>query len=171
MVMRCSTKLLAVVFLLSSFVAQSFAQRPRTTQTEPTRSRTETQINPRVSMEIYARWSAQAGVSRFRFQLARDSGFDDIVVDRVVYTTEIQIADLMPGTYYWRVAPLTRELGQYSAPRAVEAFREMRPLAAEPRPLETENRPTLIEPVFRQPVTLPPPPQPLFVSQDGWTAA
>src|SRR5438132_399214 len=101
--MRSSATVLFLVFLLA---IPSLAQRPRTTQTEPTRSPAAIQVNPRVSMEIYARWSAQPGVSRFRFQLARDSGFDDMVVDRVVYTTEIQIADLMPGTYYWRVAPL-----------------------------------------------------------------
>ena len=70
---------------------------------------------------IHLRWSARPGVTRYRLQLATDHGFNDIVFDRVVAGPEYQIDDLSPGTYYWRVAPLTTKLGEFSLTVAIEA--------------------------------------------------
>jgi outer membrane protein assembly factor BamB len=166
--MRRSPTTLVILFLLSLLSGLAVAQRPRTTQTDRQPSRIDSQVTPAAgSMEIYASWPAQSGVSRFRFQLARDSEFNDIILDRVVYATETQADTLMPGTYYWRVAPLTTELGQFSAPRAVEAFRKTQVVTVEPRPIEAPIAPIVTGPVVRQPVT----PLPLFVSEDGWRAA
>ena len=102
-------QILPAILLLFQFSTQDFARRSRTTETGPQESRLPVQIQPVAgAMQVHAQWSPQPGVSRFRFQLARDLAFSDIVVDRVVSATETEVADLDPGKYYWRVAPLTR---------------------------------------------------------------
>jgi outer membrane protein assembly factor BamB len=73
-----------------------------------------------VLQTIHLRWGAQPGVGRYRLQLATDRGFNDIVFDRVVTGTEYEIKDLTPGTYYWRIAPLTTKLGEFSSAAAIE---------------------------------------------------
>src|SRR5882724_9032043 len=80
------------------------------------------QQEPRVDglTTIHLRWGDRPGGARYRLQLATDRGFDDIVLDRVVAGTEYQINDLAPGTYYWRIAPLTAKLGQFSSAAAIE---------------------------------------------------
>src|SRR5712664_4185557 len=69
---------------------------------------------------VHVRWGERAGVSRYRLQLARDSSFRDIVFDRVVTGNEIDIDDLMPGRYFWRIASLTTKLGEFSSGGTVE---------------------------------------------------
>src|SRR5260370_39382153 len=69
---------------------------------------------------IHLRWGARPGVNRYRLQLATDRGFHDIVFDRVVAGTEYQISDLTRGTYFWRIAPLTTKLGEFSAAATIE---------------------------------------------------
>lgn len=73
---------------------------------------------------IHLRWGARQGVSRYRLQVAADRGFQDIVFDRVVAGTDYQINDLAPGTYFWRIAPLTRKLGEFSSAAAIEVTRQ-----------------------------------------------
>lgn len=65
-------------------------------------------------------WGKRLFVSQYRLQLAHDSAFADIVWDRVVAGNEIEITDLDPGRYFWRVAPLNRKLGKFSSPGVVE---------------------------------------------------
>src|SRR5436190_18581881 len=60
-------------------------------------------------------WGEQPGISRFRLQLAHDREFGDIVFDRVVNGFETRLTELEPGRYFWRVAPLSARLGEYSA--------------------------------------------------------
>lgn len=69
---------------------------------------------------VHLHWGQRPGVSRYRLQLARDRGFADIVFDRVVPDLEIEINDLDPGTYFWRIAPLTSSLGEFSSVGAIE---------------------------------------------------
>ena len=69
------------------------------------------QSNPGVTL----RWGPRAGVSRYRLQVAADRDFTDIVFDRLVSGNQIQISDLPPGRYFWRIAPLTTELGEFSS--------------------------------------------------------
>jgi outer membrane protein assembly factor BamB len=59
-------------------------------------------------------WKAQAGVKRYRLQVARDPQFADIVFDRIVYGLEYTVNELPNGQYYWRIAPAPEETGQYS---------------------------------------------------------
>ena len=69
---------------------------------------------------IRLRWGARPGVTRYRLQLATDHGFNDIVFDRVVAGTEYQINDLATGKYYWRIAPLSTKLGEFSTAAVIE---------------------------------------------------
>jgi outer membrane protein assembly factor BamB len=69
---------------------------------------------------VNLRWGARPGITRYRLQLATDRGFNDIVFDRVVAGTEYQINDLTAGTYFWRIAPLTTKLGEFSGAAAIE---------------------------------------------------
>src|SRR6266403_657075 len=72
------------------------------------------------STEVHLRWGSRPGVSRYRLQLASDSAFADIVFDRVVAGNDYQINDLPPGRYFWRVAPLTGTLGEFSSGGIIE---------------------------------------------------
>src|SRR5262249_45539233 len=73
-----------------------------------------------VGSVVHTTWSPSPGVSRYRFQLATDRSFTDIVVDRVVTGTDFEATGLAPGSYFWRVAPLGRELGTFSVPRPIQ---------------------------------------------------
>jgi outer membrane protein assembly factor BamB len=158
----------AIVFLLLSLFSQSLAQRARSTGKTPAQPKRESQVPQGTGLlRVWARWSAQRGVSRYRFQLARDRKFNDIIVDRVVLGTEYEVADIARGKYFWRVAPLGQELGQFSPPRPIEPSKKMQMTATEP-------------PISRPAVTIPtvtPSPSSVtvrtsgFVSEGGWRAA
>lgn len=75
---------------------------------------------PQALTTVHLRWGSRPGVSRYRLQLARDRGFADIVFDRVVQGTEIDINDLDPGIYFWRIAALTANLGDFSSAGTIE---------------------------------------------------
>jgi len=89
----------------------------------------QSQQEPRESglTTIRLRWGARPGVTRYRLQLATDHGFNDIVFDRVVAGTEYQINDLAPGKYYWRIAPLTTKLSEFSAAAVIEVTSQTAP--------------------------------------------
>jgi outer membrane protein assembly factor BamB len=70
--------------------------------------------------EVHLRWGQRPGVSRYRLQLASDSGFADIVFDRVVTGNDYQVNDLAPGRYFWRIAPLSGTLGEFSSAGIIE---------------------------------------------------
>jgi outer membrane protein assembly factor BamB len=166
--MRRLPQTLVGVFLLLSLFSQSPAQRARTTEKTPSQPKRETQL-PQGSglLRVGASWSAQPGISRYRFQLARDRKFNDIVLDRVVFGTEYEVTDIALGKYFWRVAPLGQELGQFSPPRAIEPSRKMRITVAE--------SPTT-EPAVTKPTVTPSPSNVTirtsgFVSEGGWRAA
>jgi outer membrane protein assembly factor BamB len=77
--------------------------------------------NPQQSATtVHLRWGARAGVSRYRLQLAADANFRDIVFDRVINGNQTEITDLPAGNYFWRVAPLTGALGQFSSTGRIE---------------------------------------------------
>src|SRR5580765_4902478 len=79
------------------------------------------QDNPQSgNARVHLHWGARPGVSRYRLQLAADSGFHDIVVDRIVKGTEIDINDLPSGKYFWRFAPLTKTLGEFSSAAPID---------------------------------------------------
>jgi outer membrane protein assembly factor BamB len=74
------------------------------------------------------RWGARPGVARYRLQLAHDRDFADIVFDRVITGNQTQVYDLAPGRYFWRVAPLTAKLGEFSSAGVVDVARAVEPL-------------------------------------------
>lgn len=96
------------------------------------------------STEVHLRWGPRPGVSRYRLQLAGDLAFDDILFDRVISGNEYEIKDLSPGRYFWRIAPLTNRLGEFSSIEAIEVRKEVRnevrktfPESSTPRPAPT----------------------------------
>lgn len=69
---------------------------------------------------VRIRWNTQGGVMRYRLQVSRDERFGDIVVDRAVNGTEYVTRELMPGRYFWRIAPAVGETGRYSAAQSFD---------------------------------------------------
>jgi outer membrane protein assembly factor BamB len=87
------------------------------------------------STEVRLHWSARPGVSRYRLQLASDNAFADIQFDRVVSGHEYQINDLSPGRYFWRIAPLTGRLGEFSSAGTIEVRKQTPSAIATPLPI------------------------------------
>ena len=83
-----------------------------------------TQPAAQVKTSLHLRWPGQQGVLRYRLQLARDEQFKDIVFDRAVFGMEYVVTELVPGRYFWRIAPAVKETGRFSAPRPVEIVDE-----------------------------------------------
>jgi hypothetical protein len=76
-----------------------------------------TQDTPATTVTV--RWGARSAVTRYRLQLAQDSGFTDIVFDRVETCQEYRISDLAPGRYFWRVARMRAKL-EFSSGGVIE---------------------------------------------------
>lgn len=96
--------------------------------------------NQQPGSTVNLRWGARPGVSRYRLQLAQDVSFSDIVFDRVVTGNQTQVNDLAPGKYFWRIAPLTTRLGEFSSAGVVEVVASgLRP-ATSPTPGPTATK-------------------------------
>jgi outer membrane protein assembly factor BamB len=110
----------------------------------------------------HVRWGARPGVFRYRLQLARDRGFNDIIFDRVVSGNEYEISDLTLGRYFWRVAALSGNSLQFSSAGVIDVS----PASQKPDP-----RTDLMNP--RQPIkakTANPGNANRVSSGDGWRA-
>jgi len=119
--------------------------------------------NPEADVtEVNLRWGPRPGVSRYRLQLAGDRSFADILFDRVVAGNTYQISDLPPGRYFWRIAPLTDKLGDFSSAGIIEARR--RTSQASPTPLPTPS--PAGDSLRTKTVTTTP-----IVTRGGWRAA
>jgi hypothetical protein len=81
---------------------------------------------------VHLRWGSRIGISRYRLQLARDIGFSDIVIDRVVNGNGYQTNELSPGNYFWRIAPVTTKLGEFSSVGSIEVLESAKPLSTPP---------------------------------------
>jgi outer membrane protein assembly factor BamB len=114
------------------------------------------------STEVRLRWSPRSGVSRYRLQLASDNAFADILFDGVVSGHEYQINDLLPGRYFWRIAPLTDRLGEFSSPGIVEVSKQT--AQGDPTPVPITSRST--EPRRIESGTAAP-----ILTRGGWRAA
>src|SRR5438552_16065450 len=77
----------------------------------------------KVSASARIQWKAQRQVSRYRLQVARDEGFTDMVIDKAVSGNGYVISGLPEGKYYWRVAPIGGEGGNYSSRKSVRLVR------------------------------------------------
>jgi outer membrane protein assembly factor BamB len=100
------------------------------------------------STEVHLHWGARPGVSRYRLQLANDSLFADIVFDHVVRGIDYQVNDLPPGKYFWRVAPLTSKLGDFSSTGVIQVAQPTLPsrtLSAQSTPpITNSSRPNVV---------------------------
>jgi outer membrane protein assembly factor BamB len=134
---------LATIFLVAGQI--SLGQTP-TQSSVPSGNSTTT---------VRLHWGARAGVSRYRLQVARDLGFSDIVFDHVVAGTEQQINDLAPGRYFWRIAALTKSLGEFSSAGTVDVSADAR----------------LDRPVKNDAVAVKPAAPKSIVTGGGWRAA
>jgi outer membrane protein assembly factor BamB len=99
---------------------------------------TSTQANTQANTtDVHLRWGPRPGVSRYRLQLASDSGFAGIVFDRVVAGNDYQVSDLPPGRYFWRIAPLTDTLGEFSSAGIIDVSKPTAPESVTPLPSAT----------------------------------
>jgi len=88
---------------------------------------------------VHLRWGERRGVSRYRVQLAADANFRDIVLDRVINGNQTEIDDLAAGNYFWRVAPLTDTLGQFSSAGRIEIKPAANPTRSSTAPTARAN--------------------------------
>jgi hypothetical protein len=69
------------------------------------------------------KWHAQPGAARYRLQLATDSSFTTVLLDRRdLESTSLSVGrPLGPGVYHWRVSSLTESEGEgaFSEPRTL----------------------------------------------------
>ena len=105
--------LILALMLSIVFAVPSFAQEANTQQSVPTK----------------LAWSKQPGITRYRLQIANDPQFQDVVFDRLVDGIEYVVSDLLPGNYYWRVAP------QFGS--TVGQFLKAAPFRVAPAPIAT----------------------------------
>jgi outer membrane protein assembly factor BamB len=119
---------------------------------------------------VHLRWGVRPGVSRYRLQLSRDSDFGDIIFDRVITGSDHQINDLLPGRYFWRIAPLTTKLGEFSTAAPIEVGER----TAQENPRSRQSSALLTEPARTESVAVGPtlkPPISSLVGRGGWRAA
>jgi outer membrane protein assembly factor BamB len=114
----------------------------------------QSQDSSQANTTVHLRWGARPGVLRYRLQLANDSSFRDIVFDRVITGNETTVEDLVAGRYFWRIAPLTTTLGDFSSAGIIEVTASREPVG----PSVDQNKPRV--------VTVTP-----IVASGGWRAA
>jgi outer membrane protein assembly factor BamB len=112
---------------------------------------------PQASTKVHLHWGARPGVVRYRLQLSVDPDFRDIVFDRIVSGTATDINDLSPGRYFWRVAPLNKNLGDFSSAAVIE-------IGASETPPEPIASPVVAAPT-------PKPQSNSITTTGGWVAA
>jgi hypothetical protein len=61
-------------------------------------------------------WSRQPGINRYRLQIAADENFKNIFYDGRVTGERYTVSRLLPGYYYWRVAPANFQTGVFVRP-------------------------------------------------------
>ncbi len=128
------TRLRLVILVCLALTATVVRAQQRRTQPNTARPKaTQTKSLPRQAQpaqmppaQVVARgktalvqWRGRPGVSRYRLQVARDHGFQDIVLDRAVMGLSAQVELPQGDAFFWRVAPAAQETGEYSAPASL----------------------------------------------------
>jgi len=113
--------------------------------------------SPPANTKVHLHWGARPGIARYRLQVASDRDFRDIVFDRVVRGTAIDINDLPAGKYFWRIASLTQTLGEFSSAAAIDIL-----------PADTAEPD---QPATQPPVTVPKTSPKAITTSGGWRAA
>ena len=67
----------------------------------------------------HIKWEGTPKIARYRLQLSSNEQFSDIIFDKLVQGREYTVTELMPGKYFWRVAPAAGETGVFSKPLPV----------------------------------------------------
>src|SRR5947208_3625922 len=153
--MYCSSHL-RVLILIATALSPGFSTRAQIPGLVTGQSNTQTDNS---GMPTNLRWDPRPGVSRYRLQLALDVGFADIVFDRVVTGNERRVTELPPGKYFWRIAPLTKTLGEFSSARVIEVHRQ-----TPDKTRQTDDR-------ENQSVASRPPPANSIAAGGGWRTA
>ena len=79
------------------------------------------EVPPRVRF----RWGVVAGAQNYRLEIAKDRGFDDILVDDILVKPSFTHSNLSPDDYYWRVSARSGWVqGPASAPRRLQVVRD-----------------------------------------------
>ena len=76
---------------------------------------------------VVLRWEPVDGVDAYRVEVARESHFEDVVVDEETTETHLDLSNHFPAdgnTYYWRVQ--SRHGDQYSRGEGIESFIAMK---------------------------------------------
>src|SRR6266404_1117160 len=124
--MICSKYVRVLLLVASTMLAANLVATAR-----------QPQESSQAKTTVHLRWGARPGVFRYRLQLANDSSFRDIVFDRVINGIETTVDDLAAGRYFWRVAPLTPKLGEFSSAGVVEVTAQRQPVG----PTDQNRRP------------------------------
>jgi outer membrane protein assembly factor BamB len=135
----------AAAVALTLFFAPSHAALARVAAASATQQPGASQSSQEI--ETTLRWDARGAVRRYRLQVSRDAGFDDIVFDGAVAGLEHRIP-LAPGTYFWRVAPAPKETGRYGAPQVILVT------TAASRPPVTPTTTTVTPTIMRPPTNV-----------------
>jgi hypothetical protein len=86
------------------------------------------EIPPRVVFE----WDNSPGAQEYRFVLARDSGFRDIVYEELVKGNLLTHGNLKPGQYFWRVGSVSQDgTGGFGPSRSLRLAQDLQPPSLE----------------------------------------
>lgn len=132
----------AIVTLLCTALLffSAAATRPSAASSEPAAQQ---------EVETTFRWQPQAGVARYRLQVALDARFTNIIYDGATNGLE-QKVPLAPGTYYWRYAPAPKETGRFSPPIRIEVPRTSSITISAPTPTPRQTPATTATPTPRR---------------------
>ena len=122
--MYCSGHLRVLILLAAMLSLGAIAAPARNERLQTVQPSAAQNTKANIPTTINLRWAPRPGVFRYRLQLAADRGFLDIVFDRVVNGNEYRIDDLPPGSYFWRIAPLTNKLGEFSSAAPIEVRKQ-----------------------------------------------
>jgi len=90
-------------------------------------------------------WTDTARSTAFKFQIAKDSDFQDLVTETETDQNKVQYSDLLPGSYFWRIQGMNPERieSPWSTPRKLSVLEREHPLLA----------PEILSPVITHEVT------------------
>ncbi len=74
-------------------------------------------------------WAAVDGANEYRLEVAADENFASVTVDKKGKATAVELGQLPPGKYFWRVTASSKDWGPWPA-SAVKSFSIKKPLAA-----------------------------------------
>jgi hypothetical protein len=88
---------------------------------------------PRVTF----RWNRVSNAQNYRFEIARDPGFEEILVDEYLDDPAFTHGNLSSGDYFWRVSARDGWIqGPASTPRRLRVLRDSAPPPLELRPIQ-----------------------------------